>query len=139
LREYAAELSSGKDENPDQHKGIKMEILSKQHITEIVRYEHQFQYKTDPCFTGNFTFPVDENDNLLVETMRFNFDEALNNPDFIDFGVKEIRYTGTEPAIGICVCGAKVYLDESFQGVTECECGRWYYMDGTELKVTDQW
>ena len=27
-----------------------MEILSKQNEVEIVRYEHQFQYKTDPDF-----------------------------------------------------------------------------------------
>jgi len=110
-----------------------MEILIKQQEVEIVRYEHQFQYKTDPCFSGSFSFPVDKNGNLLVETMHINLDEISSNPDYIDFGVKEIRCTVTEPTVGKCVCGAKVYLDESFTGVTECECGRLYFMDGTEL------
>jgi len=110
-----------------------MEILSKQHEVEIVRYEHQFKY-ADPDFCGGYSFPVDKNGNLLAETMHNNFDEISSNPDFIDLGIKEIRYTGTEPTVGKCVCGAKVYLDESFtDGVVECECGRWYCMDGTEL------
>jgi hypothetical protein len=116
-----------------------MEILSKQHDVEVVRYEHLFQYKTDPDFSGSYSFPVDKDGNLLVRTMQIDFDGVLDSPDYIDFGIKEIRYTGTEPAIGKCVCGARVYLDESFTGVTECECGRWYFMDGTELKPSDQW
>jgi len=117
-----------------------MEILSKQHEVEVVRYEHQFKYKTDPYFSGCFSFPVDENGNLLAQTMQINFDGVSSNPDYIDSGVKEIRYTGIEPTVGKCVCGAKVYLDESFTGLTECECGRWYYMDGTELEPpSDQW
>ena len=70
-----------------------MEILSKQHDVEIVRYEHQFQYKTDPDYS--------------------------------------------EPAVGRCLCGAKVYTDENFIGLTECKCGRWYYMDGTELEPSE--
>ena len=116
-----------------------MEILSKQHEVEIVRYEHQFQYRTDPDFSGVYSFPVDKNGNLLAETMQINFDGISDNPDYVDFGVKEIRYMGTEPTVGKCICGAKVYLDESFTGVTECDCGRWYYMDGTELEPSDQW
>jgi len=111
-----------------------MEILSKQHEVEVVRYERLFQYKTDPDFSGGCSFPVDKDGNLLVEDMQINFDGVLGSPDYIDVGIKEIRYTGTEPTVGKCVCGAKVYLDESFTGVTECECGRWYFMDGTELE-----
>jgi len=111
-----------------------MEILSKQHEVEVVRYEHHFLYKTDPDFNGCFSFPVDNNGNLLAQTMQISFEEMLRNPEYIDFGVKEIRYTGIEPTVGKCVCGAKVYLDESFTGLTECECGRWYLMDGTELE-----
>jgi len=110
-----------------------MEIINRQHEVEVVRYEHQFQYKSDPDIVGCCSFPVDKNGNLLVETMKFSFDEVSGSPDYIDYGIKEIRYTETEPAIGKCVCGAKVYLDERFEGITECECGRWYYMDGTEL------
>jgi hypothetical protein len=115
-----------------------MEILSKQHEVEIVRYEHQFQYKTDPDFNGFFSFPVDKNGGLLSEAMQINFDEISSNPDYIDFGVKAIRYTGIEPTVGKCICGAKVYLDESFTGLAECECGRLYFMDGTELMPFDQ-
>jgi len=115
-----------------------MEILSKRHKVEVVRYEHLFQYKTDPDFCGSYSFPVDKDGNLLVETMQINFDGVLGSPDYVDFGIKEIRYTGTEPSVGKCICGAKVYLDESFTGVTECECGRWYCMDGTELMLSDQ-
>ena len=111
-----------------------MEIMSKQHEVEIVRYERKFLYKTDPDFSGCFSFPVDNNGNLLAQTMQINFEEISGDPDYIDFGVKEIRYTGIEPTVGRCVCGAKVYLDDSFSGLTECECGRWYYMDGTELE-----
>jgi len=111
-----------------------MEILSKQHEVEVVRYEHLFQYKTDPDYIGGCSFPVDKNGNLLVDTMQINFDEILGSQEYIDFGIKEIRYTGTEPTIGKCVCGAKVYLDENFNSVTECECGRWYYQDGTEVE-----
>jgi len=116
-----------------------MEILSKQHEVEVVHYERHFQYKIDPDYSGCCSFPVDKNGNLLADTMQINFDFISNNPDYIDFGVKEIHYIGTEPTVGKCICGAKVYLDESFTGVTECECGRWYYMDGTELKLSDQW
>ena len=111
-----------------------MEILNRRHDVEIVRYERQFQYKADPFFSGCHSFPVDKDGNLLAETMHIKFDEIAGNPDYVDFGVKEIRYTGTEPAVGKCACGAKVYLDESFTGITECECGRWYFMDGTELE-----
>ena len=116
-----------------------MEILSKQHEVEVVRYEHIFQYKTEPDFSGGFSFPVDKDGNLLVETMQFNFDEVSGSQDYIDSGIKEIRYIEMEPTIGKCVCGAKVYMDESFIGVTECKCGRWYHMDGTELELPDQW
>jgi len=113
-----------------------MEILSRQRQVEVVRYEHIFQYKTAPDFIGGCSFPVDKNGNLLVDRMRVNLDEVLNSPEYINLGIKEIRYTGTEPAVGKCVCGAKVYLDESFKGMTECVCGRWYYMDGTELETS---
>jgi len=112
-----------------------MEIISRQHEVEVVRYEHQFQYKTDTEYKGDCSFPVGKDGNLLVETMQYSFDEVSGSPDYIDSGVKEIRYIGTEPTIGKCVCGAKVYLDKSFDGLTECECGRWYYMDGTELET----
>jgi hypothetical protein len=111
-----------------------MEILSKQREVEIVRYERQFQYKTELDFNGCLSFPVDKNGVLLSETMQLNFDEISGNPDYIDSGIKEIRYIGTEPTIGKCVCGAKIYMDESFTGITECECGRWYSMDGTEIE-----
>ena len=114
-----------------------MEILSKQHEVEVVRYEHQFQYKTAPDFSGGCSFPVDKDGNLLLRNMQINFDGISGNPDYIDFGVKEISYIGTEPTVGKCICGAKVYMDESFIGVTECECGRWYYMDGTELELSE--
>jgi len=115
-----------------------MEILSKQHEIEVVRYEHQFQYKADPDFCGSYSFPVDRNGNLLAQAMQINFNEISGNPDFIDFGIKEMRYTGMELTVGKCVCGAKVYLDESFtDGLVECECGRWYRMDGTELEFSD--
>jgi len=111
-----------------------MEILSKQREVEVVRYERHFQYKTDPELIGCCSFPVDRNGNLLVETMRYGFDEVSRSPDYIDLGIKEFRYNGTEPTVGLCDCGAKVYLDESFDGLTECECGRLYFMDGTELE-----
>jgi len=114
-----------------------MEIISRQHEVEVVRYEHQFHYKADTEFQGDCSFPVDKDGNLLVETMQYSFYEVSGSPDYIDFGIKEIRYTGTVPTVGKCVCGAKVYLDESFDGLTECECGRWYYMDGTELEPSD--
>jgi len=113
-----------------------MEILNRQREVVVVRYERQFQYKTDPELVGFCSFPVDGNGNLLVETMQYYFDEVSRSPEYIDLGIKEIRYIGTEPAIGLCDCGAKVYLDESFDGLTECECGRWYYMDGTELETS---
>jgi hypothetical protein len=110
-----------------------MEIINQRHESEVVRYERQFRYN-DSDFCGGYSFPVDREGNLLAETMRDSFDAILSDPDYIDYGIKEIRYTATEPAVGKCACGAKVYLDESFaDGIVECECGRWYSMDGTEL------
>jgi hypothetical protein len=44
-----------------------------------------------------------------------------------------MQHARVAPTIGRCVCGAKVYMSESFIGLTQCECGRWYFIDGTEL------
>jgi len=121
-----------------------MEILSERHEVKETWYEHQFQHEADPVFvarnfTSGYAFKVDKKGNLLNEAQRDTFNRLSKHPGYIDLGVQEIIRYITEPAIGKCVCGAKVHLNGNYMGATECECDRWYGMDGTEMNPPDMW
>jgi len=124
-----------------------MEILSKRHEVEEVRYERQFQYKADQYFNGKqfnsgYGFPVDKNGRLLSteKPAQNNFNRLPHDPEYIDFGVQELHRKYMEPAVGKCSCGGKVVLDGSYMGVSQCGCcGKWYDMNGHEMNPPEQW
>jgi len=124
-----------------------IQIISERQTKEVVCYEHQFQnkdyYKGD-YFTAGFVFPSDKDGNILTASMCKeaidNYNRVKTDEKYIDFGVQKITRCYTEPAVGKCVCGARIILDGSYMGASCCdECGRWYSMNGQELNPPEQW
>ena len=109
---------------------------------KVVKYSLEF---TDGHGSG-FSFPCNRNGDVFTAEMsecaRENLQFCLEHPEKFEVWneVERWEHTYTEPAHGICTCGAEVYLYDEYYGACECEnCGRWYNMFGQELLPPDQW
>ena len=121
-----------------------IKVISKRHEVTEVWYEWQFQYKADPYFRGRFnggcSFKVDKAGRLLdIKNQGANFARVRVSDEYIDFGIQECTRTYMEPAVGKCFCGRGVVLSGHYHGASDCECGRWYGMNGEEMVPPDQW
>lgn len=115
-------------------------------MTRPERKEHiQYELVFDDGANNGFGFPCDADGNLLpglMDAALKNLEYARQHPEkFVRFNkVVEYRRWYTEPAHGICSCGAEVELYDQYCGACSCEnCGRWYNLFGQELLPPDQW
>lgn len=114
-------------------------IKPSQHVT-VNRYALDYQdNKEAGC---GFSFPCSKEGHLLqnelTQTGRDNFLKCVNGEYEVTFkGVKDYSYVYYEPAIGLCACGKRVTLEDSF--INECSCGLTYNMSGQLLAPRSQW
>ena len=95
---------------------------------------------------GNgFWFPCDKDGNLLSDISdeaRENQIFCLHHPEqFTRWNkvVEEEREYYTDP-IGVCECGTKFALRDTYCGSCECpSCGKWYNLFGQELLPPEDW
>lgn len=119
-------------------------MIKEFYIGERVTETHYDLIFDDGAYNG-FSFPCDKNGKIkedLNPVARKNYEYCLQHPEkFIRFN-KPIRYETSwkEPNWGICECGEKVELVNSYLGACECHnCGRWYNTFGQELNPPETW
>ena len=116
-----------------------MKIISHRQILESVTFEQFFEYNDDP--SGGFCFPCNEEGEIDLESMnpaaRNNLAECLFSKDVTWKGVQRFEHRYSEPAIGLCPCGAEVCLSGFTNTCYHCE--RDFNMSGQELAPRSQW
>jgi hypothetical protein len=99
---------------------------------------------TDDELSG-YSFPCDKDGNIKFasECAIKNYELALTQKERFTKAYNELEtrvHNYTAPAIARCHCGAKIALENEYQGACECEkCGRWYNLFGQELIHPDGW
>ena len=106
--------------------------------------EHELRFWYDE--TGGFSFPCDENGNVLKGKMTpqavENYEWCMAHPERFQTFNRKVSHEcrSTEPATGVCECGHRITLWDEYLGACECpHCGRWYNMFGQELNHPDTW
>ena len=116
-----------------------MKIIRERQLKEHKELKREFTLIGEEQGNG-FSFPClqdgspDKNDENY-DCWKNNFKTCIERPDlYIDEGVQIIRWTYTEPALGLCSCGNEVELIDEYEGACECsKCGNWYNMFGQQL------
>ena len=112
-----------------------LKILSQRQHLERVSFDLFFANVGSNGNSG-FSFPCSEGGALApLETAgQASLDECRAHPDRFEAPVIQ-RYVNryTEPAVGLCSCGSKVYLDDPMDN--DCACGRCYNMSGQEVRA----
>lgn len=118
-----------------------IEIIKERTRETITEYYIEFDFKDDPG--SGFRFPANEDGtpdfSSMTETAKINYENCLTDDRLTEAKFKANVYTYSEPAIGKCVCGAEVVLENRYLGATDCECGRWYNLFGQELVDPKYW
>ena len=101
----------------------------------------EFKYKDDP--EAGFCFPavapgVPKFSEMPPEAI-VNYTACLTDERLTEAEFTTRTYTYMEPAVGKCSCGKEVILDCSYEGATQCECGKWYNLFGQELRDPKYW
>lgn len=122
-----------------------MKIISHSHIVEGTEYRMKFTYKGSEKHGSFYAFLCDKDGNVFPRTnedAEANYQRCLNgfdernnmqiNPGKLD----AIDFCNRIPSIGLCVCGAKIYLANF---TNTCDCGRDYNSAGQELAPREQW
>lgn len=110
-------------------------------IEEVVDYSLVY----DDGIGNGFWFPCDKEGNLLpgvTDAARENQSFCFRHPERYTRWNKVVerrRDERTSP-VGICECGAKIDLYDSYLGACECPgCGKWYNLFGQELLPPENW
>ncbi len=115
-----------------------MEIIRKFRRVTVIEYGLFYEDKED--LGSGYSFPCDENGNILEKEMNVERQESLQKC----LKEKERRlpvlqkYEHSYPlhAIGRCSCGQEVEL---YCDANECNCGRLYNLFGQALAPYSQW
>jgi len=117
-----------------------MRIIGPRKSIEEVEYALVFDWRDSPG--SGFSFPCNErgvvDDTALATAGREKLRQWLDGTyDVVALGVREYRHRYHQPAVGECVCGARVELD----GFTNtCDrCGRDYNASGQLLAPRECW
>lgn len=96
--------------------------------------------------TSGFSFPCDENGNILTDQMLpvaiDNYNYCIAHPeDFTEYNVfRTYKHSFREPAEGDCKCGEHIQLYDQYMGACQCpKCERWYNLFGQELLQPEHW
>ena len=119
--------------------------MIKNYVKRQVRYENHYYRRFYVDDNGGFSFPCDENGNVLpfeYDAARKNYEDAMAHPEkFVywnEFVCEKRRVV--DSAHGTCKCGQEVYLFDHYRGACECpNCGQWYNMFGQELLPPSEW
>ena len=112
-------------------------------VEEITEY--RLAFNTEPgC---GLSFPCDKDGNVDLSQMEApavkNYNYALQHPEKYPAGWKVVEKTERRyrnPATGICNCGERIELTDSYLGACDCpRCGQWWNLSGQELKDVSRW
>lgn len=122
---------------------MSIKIIKEREPKEKVDYSIEFDYRDNSG--GGFTFPCDINGNPLFDKMpdvaQENYKHCINDTKrFYSPYIKKHTYHWVEPAIGECVCGEQVMLENQYMGACQCpKCGQWYNIYGQSLIPPKYW
>lgn len=109
-----------------------MKIIKQSQIVEEVTREHSFE--NADCPGSGYGFVVDKNGKPTNtnEHSQANYAKCIAGVGIIDQGIIERTHRYTDPAVGKCSCGKKVYLDDPLDNTCD-GCGRTYNSSGQEV------
>lgn len=122
---------------------MSIRILKERERIIHIDFTLEFDYKLIPG--SGFSFPCDSNGKIAADSMP---DAAIENynrclltiEQFYPPYVKKHKHSYVEPAIGECVCGEHIALEDDYMGACKCPvCGRWYNIFGQQLKDPKYW
>ena len=121
-----------------------LKIIKEREPKESVTYSLEFDYRDDSG--GGFTFPCDASGSLKVNEMtkeaQANYYKCLldDTKRFYEPYIKTHTHHWVEPAVGECVCGEEVVLENQYMGACQCpKCGQWYNIYGQSLIPPEYW
>ena len=118
-----------------------LKIIKERTPETIKEYYINFWYKDDP--NAGFCFPATPSEepdfSCMSPEAKANYEACLTDERLTEaeFEVREWAYV--HPAVGLCRCGKKVFLDSDYQGAVQCDCGKWYNLFGQELMDPKFW
>ena len=118
-----------------------LKIIKERTPETIKEYYINFWYKDDP--NAGFCFPATSTGEPEFSSMSpeaiANYKACLTDERLAEAEFEPREYTYINPAVGLCTCGKEVVLEGSYEGATQCECGRWYNLFGQSLIDPKYW
>ena len=119
-----------------------LKIIKEREPKEIITYSLDFDYKDDSG--GGFTFPCNQHGEILRDEMPqtaiANYIRCMRDNRLTSPYIRTHRNHWVEPAIGKCVCGEQVLLENQYMGACQCpKCGQWYNIYGQSLIPPEYW
>lgn len=119
-------------------------------MIKIIRernYIHKKFYTYDFNFdrNGGFSFPCNSLGEVFIKNLTEdgfkNYEWCKTHlEEFESYGIIEHKKSYAEPAIGKCICGQEVILEEQYMGACQCsKCGQWYNIYGQSLIDPEFW
>ena len=106
----------------------------------------EYQIAFDDGYNNGFGFPCDKDGNPLTlddnPAAKRNYEYCMAHPEEFVRHNEVVAFTRTyrENNSGICDCGNRIELYNSYLGACECpHCGRWYNTFGQELNPPETW
>lgn len=117
-----------------------MKIIKQRCVRQIE--EHSIEFRD--AEGAGFAFDADKSGNVILhnDCQRENYEYALAHPELYQVYAEHTvrRYSITEPAVGVCICGEEVTLEDRYLGACQCgNCGQWYNTYGTALIPPEYW
>ena len=115
-----------------------MKIIKERERVTVREKKIHFDFNGDK--NEGYMFDADENWNPVFgnDCQKKSYEICINDPRYVKRNAVE-EYSYTEPAVGKCVCGREVVLEDTYRGATHCECGRWYNIFGQSLVDPEYW
>lgn len=96
---------------------------------------------------SGFVFPCDFKGEVNLEELcpegQENYRWCLEHPEEFSKDspcIEVTRHTCVEPAVGKCVCGSEVVLEDQYYAACQCpKCGQWYNIYGQHLRPPEEW
>ena len=119
-----------------------LKIIKEREPKEIISYSLDFDYRDNSG--GGFTFPCNQHGEILEDKMSQtaidNYHRCLRDNRLTLPYVHTHKDYWVEPAVGECVCGEEVVLENQYMGACQCpKCGQWYNIYGQSLIPPEYW
>lgn len=121
---------------------MSIKIIKEREPKESITYSLEFDYKDDP--SGGFTFPCNRQGEILKDKMPQtaidNYHKCLKDNRLTSPYIRTYKNHWVEPAVGECVCGEEIVLENQYMGACQCpRCGQWYNIYGQSLIPPEYW